>query len=209
MPYEIKNLVRFSPILLALTFSACATAPVVGAVQPRPTISLAPSQQRLALDLPPGLPDAFELFCSEDVTQVDGEPSSEPTRTCDLHVDHFRTSVANGFAEGFHPYYTLVRENADLTLRFKSIYIEDDPHFAQRRFARPGWPAPHLIVHYAAQLEDREGKTVGLSFGTLTSIHPIGQVSYEEALTEALTMMLEQVARDCFRPLSIGQRVAS
>jgi len=149
-----------------------------GTVTPRPTINLGVSTQRLALALSPAVaPDAFDVDCGPN-----------PLQFCTLHVTGFRTSLASGFAAAFQPFYPLVRDNADLTLRLQTLSIEFDG--GQR-----------LIVRYAAQLDDRDGRTLGRSFGTL----PVRRLTYppEATLAEGLTRMFEKVAADCFVPLSI------
>lgn len=168
-----------SLVLLALALSACSTVPV-GPVAPHPTINLARTSQRLALALSPSVPsDVFDVDCGKATGQV-----------CTLHVTGFHTSLTNGFTAGFQPYYTIAPQDADLTLRLESLSIEFDVR-------------QHLILRFAAQLDDRSGKTLGRSFGTLPPTRRIGEIGAEAALGESLTLMFEKVAADCFAPLSI------
>jgi hypothetical protein len=160
-------------VLLMCGLSACATIPV-GVIEPHPTIQLPATQQRLALVLSSAVAaDAFDLSCGGG---------------CTVRFSGFRASLMNGFMAGFAASHTLVVDNADLTLRFTTLTIEVDT--LQR-----------LIVHYAAQLDDLTGKTLGRSFGTL----PIASRSIafaDTSLADALTRMFEQIARDWFVPLT-------
>jgi hypothetical protein len=163
--------VRCAPFLLAVVLSACSAA--VGVVAPRPSISLAPSSQRVALALSPEVRDSFDL----------------PYNNITVHFTGLRTSLGNGFAASIGRYYAPGNDGADLVLRFESVAVE---------FVPPG--TGHLVLRYAARLDDRAGRTLGRSFGTLTAPRTL---DLEAAFEEALTRMLEKVTADCFVPLSI------
>ena len=164
--------VRCAPILLLFVFSACSAT--VGAVAPRPTISLAPSSQRAALALAPQIPDAFDL----------------PFANVTMHFNGFRTSIGNGFAASVGQYYKpATAGDADLYLRLETVAVEFVPE-----------NSGNMVLRYAARLDDRAGRTLGRSFGTL---HAGRTYNYEVALAEVLGRMFEKIAADCFVPLSI------
>jgi hypothetical protein len=163
--------VRCAPFLLALVASACSAT--IGVVAPRPTISLAPSSQRVALALSSEVPDAFDL----------------PYNNLTMHFTGLRTSLGNGFAASIGRYYPPGKDGADLILRFESVAVELTP---------PG--IGHMVLRYAARLDDHAGRTLGRSFGTINAMRTL---NLEAALEEALTRMFEKVAADCFVPLSI------
>jgi hypothetical protein len=169
----MTNRLLLAIVLLLPLIGACGIT--LGAVAPRPTINLGVSNQRLALALAPRITDAFDVPCANG--------------NCTVHVTGFRTSLEAGFAASIERYYAPAGDNADLTLRFESVSIEFPS----------GSP---LILHFSAQLDDREGRTIGRSFGTL---RPSREVDLEDTLSQALEMMFEKVAADCFVPLSIAR----
>jgi hypothetical protein len=166
--------VRCAPVLVLFLLSACTAT--VGVVAPRPAISLAPSSQRVALALAPQIPDAFDRDWL-NVTQ---------------HFTGFRTSIGNGYAASIGQYYQPGDgAAADLVLRLETVTVEFVP-------AGSG----HLVLRYAARLDDRAGRTLGRSFGTLDA----GRTgTVEVALEEILGRMFERIAADCFVPLSLGR----
>jgi hypothetical protein len=167
--------VRCAPVLLLLVFSACTAT--IGVLTPRPAISLAPSSQRLALALAPQVPDAFDLGFSGGGT---------------VRFGGLRTSIGNGFAAGIGRYYAPAGGgNADLILYFEMVAVEFVPE-----------GSGHLVLRYAARLDDRAGRTLGRSFGTLHTSHT---AFYDVALEEALGRMFEKIAADCFVPLTIAR----
>ena len=164
--------VRCAPILVVFVLSACTAT--VGVVAPRPTISLAPSTQRVALALSPQVLDAFD----------------RPFANATMRFTGFRTSVGNGFAASVGRYYAPAGGgDADLVLRFETITVELVPE-----------GSGNLVLRYAARLDDRAGRTLGRSFGTLGARRTY---NFEVALEETLGRMFEQVAADCFVPLSL------
>lgn len=58
-----------------------------------------------------------------------------------------------------------------------------------------------LLLRFAARLEDRAGRTLGRSFGSVTPTRLADLVSARSAVAEALALMFEKVAADCFVPL--------
>ena len=164
--------VRCAPILLVFVLSACTAT--VGVVAPRPTISLAPSNQRVALALSPQIPDAFEL----------------PFANAVMHFTGFRTSIGNGYAASMGQYYAPGKDgDADLFLRLETVAVEFVPE-----------SSGNMVLRYAARLDDRAGRTLGRSFGTL---HAQRTYNFEVSLAEVLGRMFEKIAADCFVPLSI------
>lgn len=164
--------VRCAPILLVFVLSACTAT--VGVVTPRPAISLAPSTQRVALALAPQIPDAFD----------------RPFANATMHFTGLRTSIGNGFAASIGRYYAPASGgDADLVLRFETVTVEFVPE-----------GSGNLVLRYAARLDDRAGRALGRSFGTLNSRRTY---NFDVALEEALGQMFEKVAADCFVPLSI------
>ncbi len=167
--------VRCAPVLLLFVVSACTAT--VGVVTPRPTISLAPSPQRAALALAPQIPDTFDLRYLNAT----------------LHFTGFRSSIGNGFAASIGRYYAPGGEaDADLVLRFETVAVEAVPE-----------NTGHLVLRYAARLDDRAGRTVGRSFGTVRLGSNLNALTIEEGLAEGLGRMFEKVTADCFVPLSI------
>jgi hypothetical protein len=166
--------VRCAPILVAFLLSACTAT--VGVVAPRPTISLAPSTQRVALALAPQIPDTFDL----------------PWLNITQHFTGFRTSIGNGYAASIGQYYKPgTAADAELVLRLETVAVE---------FVPPN--SGTLVLRYAARLDDRAGRTLGRSFGTLRAQRT---ANVEVSLEELLTRMYEKIATDCFVPLSIAR----
>ena len=168
MAAPIQHLTRYSRLLLPLVLASCTVS--VGAVAPRPTINLSPT-----------ISDVVDAWSD--------------SYNWKLHVTGFRSSLHDGYVESFRPYYELVGDRADLTLRFESLSIE----IASTEIASRG----RMIVHFAAQLDDRDGKTLRRSFGSLTST-PRYILDADRMLKDGLAMVFEKVATDCFVPLSIA-----
>jgi hypothetical protein len=165
---------------MRLTLFLCALtacAMEMGVVTPRPMVNLGVTTQSLAMVLPPTVAESFTL---------------ESDAGWKLRVLGFRSSVQNGWAAAFQRYYRLTATDADLALRFDAVSLD---------------VYPRLALRYSVELDDRQGRAVGRSFGTLTPRqHVIGQES--ELLDELLTTMFEKIAADCFVPLSVVSSAA-